>query len=117
MESLYNDDSDSDDDRDNLQQYLSTGRRKTPAGEVYFNPIEWWIEKKADWPILAQLALDLLAIPAMAAEDERVFSSTGKLITADRNQLDEDSIEAVECLRHWYRARKALKRKQVVLNG
>ena len=57
---------------------------------MYFNPIGWWIEKKADWPILAQLALDLLAIPAMAAEDERVFSSTGKLITADRNQLDED---------------------------
>ena len=53
----------------------------------------------------------------MAAEDERVFSSTGKLITADRNQLDEDSIEAAECLRHWYRARQALKRKQVVLNG
>jgi hypothetical protein len=71
---------------------------------VYFNSIDWWIEKKADWPILAQLALDLL-------EDERVFSSTGKLITADRNQLDEDSMEAVECLRHWYRARKALKRK------
>jgi hypothetical protein len=117
MNSLYSDDSDSDDDRDDLQQYLSTGRRKTPAGEVYFNPIEWWIEKKADWPILAQLALDLLAIPAMAAEDERVFSSTGKLITADRNQLDENSIEAGECLRHWYRARKALKRKQAVLNG
>ena len=90
MDSLYDDDSDSDGDRDDLQQYLSTGRRKAPAGEVYFNPIEWWIEKKADWPILAQLALDLLAIPAMAAEGERVFGSTGKLITADRNQLDED---------------------------
>jgi hypothetical protein len=51
-----------------------------------------------------------IAILAMAAEDERVFSSTG---TADRNQLDEDSIEAVKCLRHWYRARKALKRKRV----
>jgi hypothetical protein len=47
----------------------------------------------------------------MAAEDERVFSFTGKLITVDRSQLDEDSMEAVECLRYWYRARKALKRK------
>ena len=100
MESLYDDDSDSDDDRDDLQQYLATGRRKTPAGEVYFNPIDWWIKKKADWPILAQLALDLLAIPVITAENERVFSSTGKLITADRNQLNKDSIEAVECLRY-----------------
>jgi hypothetical protein len=54
MDSLYDDDSDSDDDRDDLQQYLSTDRRKTPAGEVYFNPIEWWIEKKADWPSLSR---------------------------------------------------------------
>jgi hypothetical protein len=49
----------------------------------------------------------------MAVENERVFSFTNKLITADRNQLDEDFIEAVECLRHWYKARKALKRKRV----
>jgi hypothetical protein len=41
MESLYDDESDSNDDRDDLQQYLATGRRKTPAGEVYFNPIDW----------------------------------------------------------------------------
>ena len=65
---------------------------------MYFNPIDGWTEKKADWPILAQLALDLLAIPVIAAEDERVFSSTGKLITADHSQLDKDSIEAVEYL-------------------
>ena len=51
MDSLYDDDSDSDNDRDDLQQYLSTGRRKAHAGEAYFNPIELWIEKKADWPI------------------------------------------------------------------
>jgi hypothetical protein len=41
MELLYDDDSDSDDDRDDLQQYLVTGRRNTPVGEVYFNPIDW----------------------------------------------------------------------------
>ena len=41
MELLYDDDSDSDDDRDDLQQYLVTSRRKTPIGEVYFNLIDW----------------------------------------------------------------------------
>jgi hypothetical protein len=112
MESLYSDEDDSTDGRDNLERYLDSGRRKPPLGELYFNPIAWWTEKRTEYPILAQLALNLLAIPAMAAEDERVFSSTGKLITADRNQLDEDSIEAVECLRHWYRADKPPKRKR-----
>jgi hypothetical protein len=112
MESLYSDEDDSTDDRDDLERYLESGRRKPPPGELYFNPIAWWSEKRIEFPILTQLALDLLSIPAMAAEDERVFSSTGKLITADRNQLDETSIEAVECLRHWYRARKPPKRKR-----
>lgn len=112
MESLYSDEEDSSDGRDDLERYLDSGRRKPPPGELYFNPITWWTEKRTEFPILAQLALNLLSIPAMAAEDERVFSSTGKLITADRNQLDENSIEAVECLRHWYRARKPSKRKR-----
>jgi hAT family C-terminal dimerisation region len=112
MDSLYSDEDDSTDGRDDLERYLDSGRRKTPLGELYFNPIAWWTEKRTEFPILAQLALNLLSIPAMAAEDERVFSSTGKLITADRNQLDEDSIEAVECLRHWYRASKPPKRKR-----
>jgi hAT family C-terminal dimerisation region len=112
MESLYSDEDDSTDGRDDLERYLDSGRRKPPPGELYFNPIAWWSEKRTEFPILAQLALNLLSIPAMAAEDERVFSSTGKLITADRNQLDEDTIEAVECLRHWYRASKPPKRKR-----
>jgi hypothetical protein len=112
MDSLYSDEDDSTDGRDDLERYLDSGRRKTPLGELYFNPIAWWTEKRTEFPILAQLALNLLSIPAMAAEDERVFSSTGKLITADRNQLDEDSIKAVECLRHWYRASKPPKRKR-----
>jgi hypothetical protein len=40
MDSFYDDDSDLD-DKDDLQQYLSIGKRKTLAGEVYFDPIDW----------------------------------------------------------------------------
>ena len=47
------------------------------------------------------MALDILAIPAMSAEVERVFSSTGLLITDRRNRLKNDVVEAVECLKSW----------------
>lgn len=47
------------------------------------------------------MALDLLAIPAMSSEVERVFSSTGLMITDRRNRLKEDIIEAVECMKSW----------------
>jgi hypothetical protein len=38
----------------------------------------------------------------MSAECERVFSSTKKLITPERNRLAEDIIEASECLKNWW---------------
>ena len=38
----------------------------------------------------------------MSAECERVFSSTKKLITPERNRLSEESIEASECLKNWW---------------
>jgi hypothetical protein len=45
---------------------------------------------------MAQMAFDLLSIPAMSAECERVFSQTKLLITDQRNRLSDDSIEAVK---------------------
>ena len=51
---------------------------------------------------LATMAWDTLAIPAMSAECERVFSSASRLITKYRNKINVDTIEANECLRSWY---------------
>ena len=47
------------------------------------------------------MALNLLAIPAMSSEVERVFSSTGLMLTDRRNRLKEDVIEAAECMKSW----------------
>jgi hypothetical protein len=55
-----------------------------------------------DIPTLCLYASDTLAIPAMSAECERVFSSTKKLITPERNRLTEEIIEASECLKNWW---------------
>jgi hypothetical protein len=65
-----------------------------------FNPITWWESAKSDFPTLHLWAFDTLAIPAMSAECERVFSSTKKIITPERNRLHEEIIEASECLKN-----------------
>jgi hypothetical protein len=54
------------------------------------------------YPQLRQLAFDTLSIPAMSAEIERVFSSAKKLLTPERNQMDDDTIEVNELLRYWW---------------
>jgi hAT family C-terminal dimerisation region len=50
------------------------------------------------------MALDILSIPAMSAETERVFSYVKLTISPNRNRLGEDIIKATECLNRWYRA-------------
>ena len=39
------------------------------------------------------MALNLLSIPVMSAEVERVFSSVKRLLTLDRNRINKDSIK------------------------
>jgi hypothetical protein len=47
------------------------------------------------------MAVDLLTIPAMSAEVERVFSQAGLMVSDRRNRLKKDVIEACQCLRYW----------------
>jgi hypothetical protein len=47
------------------------------------------------------MALDMLLIPGMSAEPERLFSGAKLSITDRRNRLSIESIEALECLKAW----------------
>ena len=47
------------------------------------------------------MALDILSIPAMSVEPERLFSGAGITVTERRNRLGAESIEALECLKSW----------------
>jgi len=82
--------------RDELDEFTTSD-----TIDSLLNPRICWIQHRNDYPRLATLALGILAIPAMSAEVDRVFSSTGLLITDRRNRLKEDTIQAVECLKSW----------------
>jgi hAT family C-terminal dimerisation region len=87
--------------KDEFEMYI----RQTPSAVDPLIPldlIEWWWNNQCTFPTLYQDALDKLAIPAMSAECERVFSSAKKMITQERNSLAEDIIQACECLKSWW---------------
>jgi hAT family C-terminal dimerisation region len=67
-----------------------------------FNLFKWWAS--SELPQLTAMAFDILTIPAMSAETERVFSGAKLTISPTRNRLGEDIIEATECLNRWYEA-------------
>lgn len=93
---------------DELTAYLALD----PIPEDSMDPVQYWIERRYQFPNLSRLAFDTLAIPPMADDNERSFSSARDLITYRRNRLKDDIINASECLHNWYgrpqaRARKA----------
>ena len=61
----------------------------------------YWKAKQYDFPIIARIARDYLAIPATLAPSERVFSQGGDVVTKKRNRLTSDSIRMIVCLKGW----------------
>jgi hypothetical protein len=49
------------------------------------------------------MAIDILLIPAISDEPERVFSGARRTISWERAQLSAESIKRLECLKNWHR--------------
>ena len=72
-----------------------------PEDIEWSSPLAWWQIHEKAFPRLAQMARDILSIPAMSAEVERLFSSAKLMLPPSRNLLQPDGIEAGECIRSW----------------
>jgi hypothetical protein len=60
-----------------------------------------WASKKYEFPIVAQIARDHLAIPATSAASESVFSVGSDIITKKRNRLGTGNTRRLLCLWDW----------------
>lgn len=81
-------------------------QRYCKSEQVYgfTSALAWWLEEtqQKNYPNLSKMAVDILSIPAMSAEPERLFSGAKVTITDRRNRLGSDVVEALECLKSWY---------------
>jgi len=68
------------------------------------DPYEYWHIRRLKYPRLSRMALDLLTVPPMSAECERLFSTTGRMVTKSRKRLDASTIGLCQTLRSWLRA-------------
>ena len=66
------------------------------------DPLLWWKDHERMEEDISKMAYDLLSVPAMSAECERIFSSAGMMIVPKQNCLNDDIVEASECLRSWF---------------
>lgn len=86
------------DDSSELDQYY----RQSIALPVD-DPVQWWISHRQTFPTLSKLALDILAIPAMATDCERTFSLAKLTLTSQRLSMAPSRLEEVQCLKNWLR--------------
>ena len=94
-------------------------RRTTPAQEgedefdSYINDpsttfrdidsaIDWLLDSQAIPHSISRQAIDLLCIPAMSAELERVLSEAKFTVACTRNRMSNTTFEKHGLLRHWW---------------
>lgn len=66
-----------------------------------FDVLTWWKANKGKYPILHQIARDVLAIPVSTVASESAFSASGRLISPHRSRLLPKTVEALMCGRNW----------------
>lgn len=72
---------------ENYMQYQPTTENLT------IDPLQYWVDKRNQYPKLALIACDILATPASTAPVERVFSSAGETSKGKRNRISQKNLE------------------------
>lgn len=68
---------------------------KTQQIEIKEDPLKWWQEQMSTFPVLAQVARQILAIPASSAPTERVFSKLARVNAKDRCAMKPSMADAL----------------------
>ncbi|XP_041843910.1 E3 SUMO-protein ligase ZBED1-like [Melanotaenia boesemani] len=71
-----------------LKKYL-----EAPPLSLSEDPLHWWSLHEASFPLLAKLAKRYLCIPGTSVAAERVFSTAGDIVTAQRSNLTPHHVD------------------------
>lgn len=67
--------------------------RKEPPINPEGNPLIWWSQHCHRYPSLSVIAKKYLCIPATSVPSERVFSTAGDVVTAQRSPLKSEYVD------------------------
>ncbi|KAM3308596.1 hypothetical protein P3S67_010340 [Capsicum chacoense] len=84
-----------------LQKYLDEANE----GETKnFNVLSWWKVHSPRFPILAEMARDVLSIPISGVESECAFSTGRRILDSFRSSLTPKLVQTLVCLQDWIRS-------------
>ncbi|XP_040965014.1 zinc finger BED domain-containing protein RICESLEEPER 2-like [Gossypium hirsutum] len=84
-----------------LDRYL--GEDEEVNNSSSFDLLLWWKMNSPRFPIIAQMARDILAIPISTVASESAFSTGGRVLDSFRSSLTPLMVEALICTQDWLR--------------
>ena len=77
--------------------------REKIHGNTKFEILSWWKTNSARYPVLSQVARDILAIPVSTVASEAAFSTGGRVLDRFRSSLSPKLVECLICTQDWLR--------------
>ncbi|CAA0813283.1 Zinc finger BED domain-containing protein DAYSLEEPER [Striga hermonthica] len=69
-----------------------------------FDILAYWKINTEKYPVLSQIARDMMAIQVSTVASESAFSAAGRVIAPYRSRLDPEMVQALICSKDWIRA-------------
>ncbi|EOA18445.1 hypothetical protein CARUB_v10006988mg [Capsella rubella] len=76
-----------------------------------YDVLSWWKVNAHKYPILAEIARDVLAVQVSSVASESAFSTSGRIISPARSSLTHYMVEVLMCLDQWMKQDISLSQK------
>ncbi|XP_050958508.1 E3 SUMO-protein ligase ZBED1-like [Labeo rohita] len=75
------------------EEEMSRYKEAPPLSLAEGSPLSWWKEHQNEYPLMSRLAKVYLCIPGTSVSSERVFSTAGDIVTAQRSVLSSKHVD------------------------
>ncbi|RXN23947.1 zinc finger BED domain-containing 1-like protein [Labeo rohita] len=73
------------------EEEMSRYKEAPPLSLAEGSPLSWWKEHQNEYPLMSRLAKVYLCIPGTSVSSERVFSTAGDIVTAQRSEPPQEN--------------------------
>ena len=106
------------DPKDELDIYLKAEveNPKTLPG-MEWDVLSWWRLNSQKYPVLSEIARDVLAMQVSYVASESAFSTSGRLLEPSRSCLTHYMVETLVCLEQWLKSEIKLSENTFLTNA
>nr|XP_016461284.1 PREDICTED: uncharacterized protein LOC107784642 [Nicotiana tabacum] len=86
-----------------LERYIGEGQEQLSNDSNDFKILDWWKINAPRFPILSELARDVLVIPISSVASKCAFSTDGRILDSFRSSLTPRLVQSLVCVQDWFR--------------